>query len=157
MPTSALKKTTASGKEPQRISDASVRAATGKGWDEWFRILDAQGAEQLGHKATARWLEQAQGVSDWWGQSIAIQHEWARGYRARATLRFAGRKVSGDLIADGPQVTFRSEGYSLGIPLVKVTSAKAKGGDLEVAFHRGTAVFAGLGKAAGAWARRFKV
>ncbi len=142
-------------KEQQRISDEAVEKATGKRWDEWFRILDKYGAERHGHKATAQWLGKEQGLSGWWSQSVAIQHEWARGLRARATLRFDGRDVPGDLIADGEQMTFRGEEYSLGIPVAKVTKTEAKGGDVHVTFHRGTAVFAGVGTGAALWAKRF--
>ena len=27
----------------RKISDAAVRKATGKGWDEWFALLDGEG------------------------------------------------------------------------------------------------------------------
>lgn len=41
------------------------------------------------------------------------------------------------------------------IPVAKVTRAEAKGGDVDVKFHRGTAVFAGVGTGAALWAKRF--
>lgn len=87
---------------------------------------------------------------------MAIQHEWARGLCSRATLRFDGREAQGDLIADGEQMTFRSEGYTLAVPVAKVTKAEAQAGEVRVTFHRGTAVFSGLGAEAARWAKRFK-
>lgn len=151
-----VRKGRGAAKAPQKVSEGAVRKATGKGWDEWFRILDRFGAERHGHKAAALWLEKEQGVGGWWAQSIAVQHEWARGLRSRATLRFGGREVQGDLIADGEQMTFRSEEYTLGVPVAKVTKAEARGEDVYVTFHRGTAVFAGLGTNAPRWAMRFR-
>lgn len=142
-------------KEQQRIGDEAVEKATGKKWDAWFRVLDTYGADRRGHKATAQWLAKEQGLNGWWSQSVAIQHEWVRGLRVRSTLRFDGKEIPGDLIADGEQVTFRGEEYSLGIPVAKVTKAEAKGVDVHVTFHRGTAVFAEVGTSAAQWAKRF--
>ena len=39
-----------------RISEAAVRKATGKSWDEWFDLLDSEGADALPHKQIARLL-----------------------------------------------------------------------------------------------------
>ena len=40
----------------RKISDAAVRKATGKSWDEWFAVLDSEGADALPHKQIARLL-----------------------------------------------------------------------------------------------------
>ena len=62
-------------------SEESVRGATGKGWDEWFRILDAWGAAERTHRDIARHLNEDLGVSAWWSQTVAVGYERARGLR----------------------------------------------------------------------------
>ena len=55
----------AQGSGFRRIGDASVRARTGKGWEEWLAVLDAHGMTENGHAETARWLQREHGVSPW--------------------------------------------------------------------------------------------
>jgi hypothetical protein len=71
------------------VGDAAVRAATGKGWDEWFTILDAVEAQTWKHPQIARYLAQEQGVPDWWSQMVTVGFEQARG------LRIQGQKADG--------------------------------------------------------------
>jgi hypothetical protein len=66
--------------EPE-VSDAALREATGRGWDDWFRLLDARGVEGFSHRDTARWLHSAHGVDGWWAQSVTVGYERARGLR----------------------------------------------------------------------------
>lgn len=63
------------------ISSGAVKAKTGKGWDEWFAILDSAGAAQWPHKETARWLHTSQDVPAWWCQMVTVEYERARGLR----------------------------------------------------------------------------
>jgi len=63
------------------IREDTVRAKTGKGWEEWFAILDEWGAAEHGHTAAARYLRTELGVSPWWAQAITVRHEYARGLR----------------------------------------------------------------------------
>jgi uncharacterized protein YndB with AHSA1/START domain len=63
------------------VSDASVRRGTGKGWDEWFRILDRWGGTSRTHTEIVRYLNEEQGVSSWWSQSVRLGYERARGMR----------------------------------------------------------------------------
>lgn len=63
------------------ISDQAVRTKTGKGWEEWFRILDRFDVKKHGHKAAAKHLSEKHGVSDWWCQMITVQYERERGLR----------------------------------------------------------------------------
>ena len=65
------------------ISDAAVRAKTGKVWDEWFQILDAAGAAALNHTQIAARLHEEHGVSGWWSQMVTVEYERARGLRAK--------------------------------------------------------------------------
>jgi uncharacterized protein YndB with AHSA1/START domain len=67
---------------PPRISDAAVRKATGKDWDEWFALLDEEGAEALTHKQIVRLLNDKGYIdSAWWRQMVTVAYEHARGKR----------------------------------------------------------------------------
>jgi hypothetical protein len=65
----------------QHIKDETVRAKTGKGWDEWYKILDAYDVKKNGHTATAKFLQKEHNVSAWYAQSITVGYEYARGLR----------------------------------------------------------------------------
>jgi hypothetical protein len=64
-------------------TDANVRENTGKGWQEWFRILDAWGAKQRKHGDVVGYLMEQQGVPGWWAQSLTTGYERSRGIRAK--------------------------------------------------------------------------
>jgi hypothetical protein len=66
-----------------RISEAKLVEATGKGWDEWFGILDRWGATDHAHIEIARYLADEQGAPMWWTQSITVEYERARGMRVK--------------------------------------------------------------------------
>jgi uncharacterized protein YndB with AHSA1/START domain len=68
--------------EPE-VSEDAIRRATGRGWDDWFRILDERGLEAFSHRDTARWLHGTHGVDGWWAQSVTVGYERARGLRAK--------------------------------------------------------------------------
>ena len=65
------------------VSDEKVRAATGRGWDDWFRRLDRAGAREMEHSAIARHLSVKERMPDWWCQMVAVGYERARGLRAK--------------------------------------------------------------------------
>ena len=65
------------------LSDASVIAATGRGWQAWFHALDRAGARELDHRAIARRLATGHGLTSWWSQAISVEYERARGMRTR--------------------------------------------------------------------------
>src|SRR2546426_8019727 len=77
MATAATKAT-----EP-RMSDAAVKAKTGKTWPEWFKILDKAGAKKMGHQEIVAVLSQQHGVGPWWQQMVTVTYEQARGLRAK--------------------------------------------------------------------------
>ncbi len=64
------------------IGSAAVRAKTGKGWDEWFAILDKAGADKWPHKEIAAYLHE-QECGDWWSQMVTVGYEQARGLRVK--------------------------------------------------------------------------
>ena len=64
------------------MSDEAIRRRSGRGWEEWFGVLDEWGAVERPHKEIARWLRQEQGIDGWDAQSVAVSYERARGRRA---------------------------------------------------------------------------
>ena len=64
------------------ISSDAVRAKTGKGWAEWFAVLDKAGAAKWPHKEIASFLHE-QECGDWWSQMVAVGYEQARGLRVK--------------------------------------------------------------------------
>jgi hypothetical protein len=65
-----------------RHSDETVRRASGRGWAEWFALLDAWGAADRAHGEIAAWLAAEHDVASWWTQAITVEYEHARGLRA---------------------------------------------------------------------------
>ena len=63
-------------------SEAAITKATGRGWQQWFELLDEWGAASRPHPEIARWLAADHRVSGWWAQSITVGYEQARGLRA---------------------------------------------------------------------------
>lgn len=64
------------------VSDEAIRKATGKGWQEWFAILDAWGGTSHTHGEMTAYLSREHGVPGWWTQSVTVGYERARGMRA---------------------------------------------------------------------------
>lgn len=64
-----------------RMSDAAVKAKTGKGWVEWFTLLDKAGAKRLDHKAKVAFLHKRYSLGPWWEQMVAVTYEQVRGLR----------------------------------------------------------------------------
>jgi hypothetical protein len=69
---------------PLATSDERIRERTGRGWEEWFDLLDAWGAAERTHRETARWVAEQLGVDPlaWNAQAVVGSYERARGLRA---------------------------------------------------------------------------
>lgn len=63
--------------------DATLRENTGRGYADWFRLLDAWGAKEHTHGEIANHLMGEYAVPGWWAQTIAVGYERARGLRAK--------------------------------------------------------------------------
>jgi len=65
-------------------SDEAIRRRTGRGWEEWFDLLDEWGAAERPHREIARWVAEQQGVEPlaWGAQAVTVSYERARGLRA---------------------------------------------------------------------------
>ena len=64
------------------MSDAAVKAKTGKNWTQWFAALDKAKAATLGHQEIAA-IAGKLGAGPWWGQMVTVEYERARGLRTR--------------------------------------------------------------------------
>ena len=63
-------------------SDAAVKKATGKTWEQWFALLDKAGAAKLDHKGiVAICAKHFDG--GWWCQMVTVEYEQARGLRKK--------------------------------------------------------------------------
>jgi hypothetical protein len=66
--------------EPE-TGDEALRAATGRGWDEWCDILDAWPGHSGGHTAIANYVRDEHGVDGWWAQTVTVGYERITGLR----------------------------------------------------------------------------
>jgi Domain of unknown function (DUF4287) len=64
-------------------SDDAVRGATGRHYDDWFAVLDEEGADGRTHGEIAASLMEEHAVEHWWAQTITVEYEVARGMRPR--------------------------------------------------------------------------
>ena len=64
------------------VAEARVRERTGRGWEEWFDLLDEWGAMDRSHAEIAKHLRDDLGIAGWYAQSITVAYERARGMRA---------------------------------------------------------------------------
>ena len=83
MATAATKATKATKTTAPRMSDAAVKAKTGKAWPEWFKILDKAGGKKMSHQEIVAVLSQQHSVGPWWQQMVTVTYEQARGLRAK--------------------------------------------------------------------------
>jgi hypothetical protein len=88
--------------------DEAVRSATGKGWQEWFKILDQAGAQGLDHKSIVAYLNDHFSISSWWQQQVTVTYEQVRGLRKVHEM------------PDGYQI---SRSKTIGVPISKLYSA----------------------------------
>jgi hypothetical protein len=63
-------------------SDEAIRRRTGRGWEEWFDLLDEWGAAEREHKEIAQWVAEEHGTDGWSAQSVTVGYERARQGRA---------------------------------------------------------------------------
>ncbi len=60
------------------VTDTAVRKATGKGWGEWYALLDSAGAREMTHRQIVSMVGGHE-PGGWWQQTIATTYERARG------------------------------------------------------------------------------
>jgi uncharacterized protein YndB with AHSA1/START domain len=66
-----------------KTSDEKIRQRTGRGWEEWFALLDEWGAGERSHRDTARWVAEKLDIHPlaWNAQAITASYELTRGLR----------------------------------------------------------------------------
>jgi hypothetical protein len=79
----AGEETKAAEQPPLLTSDERIRQRTGRGWEEWFDLLDDWGAAERTHREIARWVAEQLGIEPlvWDAQAITSSYERARGLR----------------------------------------------------------------------------
>lgn len=77
----------------QGVSEESLRAATGRGRQEWRDLLEQAGALGWTHTQTAAWLVDEHGVDGWWAQGITVDFEQSR------KGRLPGQQKDGTFVA----------------------------------------------------------
>jgi uncharacterized protein YndB with AHSA1/START domain len=75
------KPVTPKGAFKPRIADAKVVDATGRGWQDWFVLIDKWGGARQSHTEIARRLVDEHNVDGWWSQTLTVGYEQARGLR----------------------------------------------------------------------------
>jgi len=73
-----------------RMSDASVKKATGCEWHKWVTVLDEAGGKEMSHHDLALHIHEKYHTPDWWSQMVAVGYERIHGLRAH------GQRRSGD-------------------------------------------------------------
>jgi hypothetical protein len=71
----------AAREQRDRVSDEALARQTGRGWDEWFVLLDAWGGTGRTHAEIADYLRDRHGLNGWWAQGITVGYEQARDIR----------------------------------------------------------------------------
>jgi uncharacterized protein YndB with AHSA1/START domain len=64
------------------MSDEAIRRNTGRGWEEWFDLLDDWGAAERPRKEMVRWVSEGHGIKGWGASALTINYERARGLLA---------------------------------------------------------------------------
>lgn len=65
------------------ISEESVKSATGRGWEEWFTLIDGQNGATLDHRGIVAIVAPHLQKSEWWAQMVTVAYEQARGLRKK--------------------------------------------------------------------------
>jgi hypothetical protein len=69
------------------MSDAAIRAGSGKTWAQWVRVLDAIDATKMSHGDIAKYVRGEHGVGEWWAQGVTVGYERIRGLREKGQRR----------------------------------------------------------------------
>lgn len=66
--------------EPEHGDDA-IRAATGRGWDDWCELIEAWPGHVDGHTAIAAHVHETSEITHWWSQAVTVGYERIAGIR----------------------------------------------------------------------------
>jgi hypothetical protein len=92
-----------------RLSDASVKKATGCDWSKWVFVLDKAGGKEMSHPQLVAHIREKYKTPGWWTQMVAVGYERIRGLRAH------GQKRSGEWSL--------TKSKTIAVPLAKLYAA----------------------------------
>jgi uncharacterized protein YndB with AHSA1/START domain len=86
-------------------SDTEIRRRTGRGWEEWFDLLDGWSADTLAHREVARRVADLLEIEPlvWEAQAVTYSYERARG------LRVVGQRSDGFAITASKTIAVPAE------------------------------------------------
>ncbi len=70
-----------------RLSDESVKKATGCDWRRWVGALDRAGGTEMSHPQLVKHIREKYHTPSWWSQMVAVGYERIRGLRAHGQQR----------------------------------------------------------------------
>ena len=70
-------------KSEHPMADADAKAATGKAWKDWYRLLDDAGGPAPVRRAITSSLMEDHGLNAWWAQTLAVEYERAKSVHER--------------------------------------------------------------------------
>jgi hypothetical protein len=70
-----------------RLSDESVKKATGCDWTKWVFVLDKAGGKEMSHPELVAHIREKYKTPGWWTQMVAVGYERIRGLRAQGQQR----------------------------------------------------------------------
>jgi hypothetical protein len=76
------------------MTDAAIRAGSGRTWAQWARALDAVDATKMSHGEIARHVRREHHVGAWWAQAVTVGYERVRGLREKGQRRGGGYEAS---------------------------------------------------------------
>ncbi|MDX2059626.1 MAG: hypothetical protein SFV24_17580 [Gemmatimonadales bacterium] len=84
------------------MTDAAVRAKTGRTWPQWVRALDGVGAAALAHRDIAVRVRRDFGIGAWWSQTVTVGYERIRGLREIGQRRGGGFEANKSKVIAAP-------------------------------------------------------
>ena len=75
------------------MSDAALKKATGRDWQEWVPVLDSIKASEKPHGEIAEYVFSL-GVPGWWSQAVTVGYERIRGLRDKGQRRGGGYEAN---------------------------------------------------------------
>jgi hypothetical protein len=77
-----------------KLSDESVKNATGCDWSKWVFVLDKAGGKEMSHPELVAHIREKYNTPSWWTQMVAVGYERIRGLRAQGQMRSGTWSVS---------------------------------------------------------------
>jgi len=65
------------------MSSEAIRNGTGRTWEEWTALLDAENAASMSHAEIARMVAEKYALDGWWAQGVTVGYEQIKGLRVK--------------------------------------------------------------------------